>query len=269
MLAPVFVEGNDVALKVPVPNVDGVTVMPTGVTVSVTDSTGAYILPDYQLDQSDISADEVIVRVPASSNVVNSTELFELRRVNLTFAVSARSYQKTAFFLLRSDTPLIKMVNSFQSTEEAVVSRAGMLEQTDYDTAEENDRINAMAMAYEKLAKLRYRVSIDTKKRITTLPADGEHFVINRLFDFDAAEFDALPEDFKIAIRKGQIAEANAILRGDDAATEKLNAGIVLEKIGESTTEFKSTAPLRSPASPDAMKYLKGYMYRAVHIGRG
>lgn len=180
------------------------------------------------------------------------------------------------FFLLVNAHPLTLMENSFITYAEAVRLRSEFGSMVGWDVADRTRQASALAEAYRRLCRMSYRVPGYRNSQDGVGYAAYGTGIEETLFGgnrcrvstLTLAEFDALPEPFKRALGRAQIAEANVLLGGDPVG-DKRQSGIISETVGESSAFFQSKPYLNLPISRQAYEEVKRYVFLGIKIRRG
>jgi hypothetical protein len=276
MTTPVYPESIPVGLTVAYPLWLGTALTPTAVSRVVTDQAGVII--------SDTTAVTVPAPGPTSisipiSSVFNTLAMGStdgLRQVTTTMVTSQGTFTDVQTYILRSVTPLVRMDNSFVALPETALVRHAMTNLSGWDAASEDDRIAAMISAYRNMTQLRFRFPIGekTQSRIVDFYGMSVDNVFGRIFVviadiifYSDADFQQWPADFRSALQRAQMAEADNLLQGDPIGVKRA-AGIIGETIGESTMNFRKIPEIQTPVSRAALIHLRGYLDSNIMVAR-
>jgi hypothetical protein len=162
------------------------------------------------------------------------------------------------------------MNNSFMSLEAADALARDMPNLTGWKGATDEQRGAALINAYARLVRIQMRFTtdevIDTQ---TVYDVDASYETILNGKTWPAitkTSFLAFPKPFRTALRQAQLAEANSILT-DNPVEARHRAGILSETVGESSIMLRG-GRLELGVSSDALRYLTGYVYYNVRVGR-
>lgn len=150
---------------------------------------------------------------------------------------------------------------SFQSLASADMIAADLLDVTAYTGASDSDRAAALRQARDNLCQLHFRFEVD-KQRASYGIGGG---VFERdgfdLGEVTLSELNALPAEFRSALKRAQVLDAAWILGrlGDDVAAQR-DQGLVSITIGESSRTYTRQKPPRSAASPRAVRVLSAWL---------
>jgi len=267
---------------------------PSIFTIPVTDEAGAHIdatSASWELfDERGVTIDAGAV---ADFDASSPTVTFEIEAASLALPNGAQSagreivvYLTTSggqhevrdYFLITSPQPLALMQNSFITYPEALAIRTEFASLPGWDGNERTRQCAALAQAFRSLCRMAYKVpgyngTIDNQdKAYWGVGSDQGLFWDRggrrvRVSTLTAEEFDGLPEPFRRALKRAQIAEANVLLGGDPVG-DKRKAGIISETVGESSSFFNSKPYLNLPISKQAYEEVQRFVYLKVGIRR-
>lgn len=246
--------GATVSLSFPLIDLNGDPVVPTGVSYTVRDENGQILQPATAVT---VAAGATVAAVSVAPSV---NQAAGLRMVTVTFATAGGPITYEAAYILRDPVRLRVLQNSFQTFEQALYEASRLLRLDAFAAADPDDQKSALEEAYLRLTRLGYRLrkrDDDLFNRITWYV--DETISPRRWLDMSEAEFNLLPIDFKKAIKRAQVLEANAILAVDPVA-DRRRFGIVSETIGESSMFFRNAKPLDLGLSAAALDALTGYV---------
>ncbi|WP_354734423.1 hypothetical protein [Acinetobacter nosocomialis] len=208
----------------------------------------------------DITQSKVIVE--AQFNTIQPIDLTKITAENMD-AIQIDQMRVLEFDLVDSDgnsfaynvsymiTPrerLIVGLNSFQNLNQAKLT-AMTIPETDAFLAESDVRIvAALTEARLRICTLNIR---DFNLQTTT-----------------PLEYQKLPEPLKAALRKAQVAEANAILGGGDPIELAMNQGLQSKTIGETHESYFSGKQIKLTVSKAALRYLGSFVSTSKVIAR-
>jgi hypothetical protein len=212
----------------------------------------------------------ITFEIAGSNNLIFNP--VEARTVVLSVVNAHGTIELEQNYLVAKSRRLSLMENSFQTMAEALAEAAMIPNLPGWEGANDNARANAMIEAFLRLRRLGYRIR-------RTAP----DFDVQALFDvsdirtIEPSNWPLMtpeiwtsgryPEEFRAAIRRAQIVEANEILRGD-LVTQKRRAGIMSESIGESSMMFRMDRPLDLGISDAALRCLQGYVQIRITLAR-
>lgn len=262
-MVPTYPENTDVAVVVDFPQIDGASITPTAIGYIVMDERGTVVRAR---EEAIADGETVSVVIPASANALPATGVIRgLRSVRFVFTTDAGTYTADKRYIIETANKLIPMFNSFQTYEEAVVTRLDLPDLDGWDVATEENHIPALITAHDRMcrASFRYRLAQNSVE----YDEKQMYWYINSMRERTPQDFADFPVNFQIALRRAQIYEADSILSGDPVGDKRLD-GVVSETIGEAKMFFNNKPPIRTPMCRKAMEVLAPYLYRANRIGR-
>lgn len=179
------------------------------------------------------------------------------------------------YFLVVSAQPLTLMANSFVTYPEALALRQEFASLNAWDINDRTRQAAALAEAYRRLCRMAFKVpGVRSNQSAVGYAAFGagtdEPFFGGRRVRVSALtleQFDALPETFRRALKRAQMAEANALLGGNPIA-DKRKSGMISETVGESSAFFQSKPYLNLPISQEAYEEVKRFVFLKIRIQR-
>jgi hypothetical protein len=282
-----FLTGTDVECVIPLV-VRGQALDVTAIDYRVLDQTDEELAPRAALASFVAHAAEAVVDVPASLNTLGATSdehtipTRGARVVELFLTLTnGNQVAITYAYGLEPIAVLVPGVNSFQTYAQAQLAAADIPGTPGWDAASDEERYAAMIEARWHLVKLSYYLlnsNINFGQDSLNFVPEGvyqsKYVATNGLFMFDgnlellnAEQFNALPERFKGALRKAQVAEADFILTGDPL-TSKRAAGITMDEVGQTRQAFRSTKPLEMPCCKRAMSYVSYFVSTSKKLAR-
>jgi hypothetical protein len=218
----------------------------------------------------------VSFEIPADKLTLAAGEISSGREIVVTLDTADGDVELRDYFLLTSRQPLTPMANSFLTYPEALRYRSEFASLNGWDRAPRDRQSAALAEAYRRLCRMSFKVpganldgtNVDRANYGTGTDEGWFWGSRVRVSTLSQAQFDALPDTFRTAIKRAQMAEANVLLGGDPVG-DKRQAGIVSETTGESSMFFQSRPYLNLPISRQAYEEVKRYVYLRVSLVRG
>lgn len=255
--------GAAVTVTIPFVDMNGDPVKPTGLRLDVTDQNEvlvAELTPTFQPDDTEIE-----LRLEPSLNAAAG-----LRTIKLEMTEEGGGmHVATVYYVIAPAVPLVLFQNSFQTYSQAVYEASQMLPSLTWDNASEQDRIVALVTAYDLLTRFGYRIAreeqVDAQSYLT-----GTWDRVIKPINWPQMTNDIwiqLPDRFKRALRRAQIAQACELISGDLVA-KKRRQGLLSETIGESSMMFRTGKPLDIGLSKDVLSYLGSYLDFRITLTR-
>jgi hypothetical protein len=262
--------GTEVKLAVPFEDENGTPFVPTAAAWTLLDENEAQIASD-TISSIDDSAVELDVTIAGAFNVISAIRGARCLRVAFT-AASGTITVDTHYIISKADT-LTLLLNSFQTYGQSLVRResiGGMLQGWDMATA--RDRSSAMEGAFTKLARMAYRVAAQDPRNYASFEDDdigcSPAWIVVDIASMPTQDFLGLPSNFREALARAQILEADNILGGDVIGARRQD-GVLSETTGESSMMFNSRPALDRPVCKAAYREVGAYVYRRIEIARG
>lgn len=241
-----FASNTEIEIEVPY-EYNGVALTLTGFEYEVLDATGATVLARQADPDFSSSNTASILTIPDTANTTTAKR--DVRLLNCYLINATGEYVVPQVYMLKGNQlVLTPLTDSFMTFAQAVLARAYMAEpQEYYDSLTDELKAVALEEAFERISELKFKVGTTTILDIKSMAL---------------VDFNALSADFHMALRKAQIAEANAIVE-NSPIRDKIRSGIISETIGESSMFFKQSggSVTRSGLSDDTETYLKNWLY--------
>ena len=280
MTTAVYLGGTDVSVVIPFVDQAGNQLVVTSAKYRVTNQAGSELIGPTNVSVA-TDATSVTLQIPAAVNTVAVGATREIRNVELYCVASGNTIILSQAYALTSTSPLQTGLNSFQTYSEALLTALDIPALEAWDSASEEQRIAALIDARERIVQLNFNLlnsnvnfGQDSLQYVPEGQFQSSYVARNSLFIFNGnlailtpAQFNTLPERFKSALRKAQVAEADRIL-GGDPYDEKRQSGLVMEQVGESRQMFRTGKALQLPVCRRALGYLSYYVTFNKRIGR-
>lgn len=218
------------------------------VSYRVIDEFGSELLAKVALAAYVPGTDLAHITIPAELNALPLAATRGLRMIELFLETAAGVVVETASYLIESGDPLVEGVNSASAYPMSLFVSSEMSSLESWLNASRPERIVALLEAWRKFSAVRFSNCFDVRR-----------LTVN--------EWNGLHPDFRLALRRAQVAEADAILGGDEM--EGLRAsGVMSMTVGESSQFFRTTKPIQAPLCKRAMTELRGYLSNRIAVGR-
>lgn len=282
-----YPDGTAVTITIPFLDLNGVAVAPSALSYQVLDETETIVQATTSVALTDgaaevsITIDGAVNKLPApvqyfvngapyGNPTVTTTGIREVQLSMLTAAGVLTT--KVQYLIRASDAQLILMGNSFQVYNLSLITASMQPNLNAWPLATEQERINAMVIAWQNLTKLGYFVrwprDPDAQNYLNWYESRNE-VIIPRLWSVmsPARWFSYYPEIFRAAMRQAQVVEADQIMYNDPILNRRLS-GIFSEKIGESSTMLRSQKPLDLGISRQALACIQGFVDLRMKLSR-
>lgn len=244
---------------------------------SVTDQDGVVLVTRQDLTGFTAGAAQVEVITPASLNTLSASAKRAMRRIELHCTVAGSEVTIVYRYVVQASDVLVPGVNSFQTFDQAMMTALDIPGLTGWETALDKERMAALVEARVRICTLNFNLMKSNTWGMNSLNYVPEGTYISPyagLFNFSgditwlpAESFMQLPPRFLEALRKAQVAEANAIL-GGDPLEEKRIAGLKEDTVGESKQVFREGKVLSMNVSKSTMRYLAMFLNNSLRLSR-
>jgi hypothetical protein len=270
-MIPSYQPNTDIIVSVDYP-IDGTApVVPTRVEYEVLDQDGAVLIARRDAVSGELADNVLSVEVGNAHNDLAGA-LRVMRSVRAYFTkASGAILPATVRYVVEAADRLIVMTNSFQTLDQAALTRMEMPALDGWDMAAEGEQIGAMVTAFDAICRMTFKYRVSQEAMEWDSVAVDEFGLYRYVTDMrlrDMDDWNSFPADFRKAMQRAQLYEANTKLAGDPIG-DKRALGIVSESVGESKMFFSNKAPLRHPVGMDALNVLAPYIHRNNRIGRG
>lgn len=207
---------------------------------------------------------EASITVSQAINTLAAGEIRALRSVEAYFTSAAGITKMTAEYLVEVEQTLVVNKNTFQTYGEAVLGAYDLFGLIGWNIATKQDRAAALISARRHISQLRFQYEFDAYQDVIDSSVG-----VSDLTLVSQSNWEALPVDFKAALKRAQIYEADFLLTGGDSLVDaKRRSGIISETIGESSMFLRSQKALEQAVCKRSMKELSKYVVHRVRSGR-
>lgn len=255
-----YLDGTPVTITIPLVDGDGNPLVPIEVRYRVADQddvekVAVTVIEDY--------TDSAVITIAGELNTLAAGEVRALRVVEVFVTVEGGTIRLEDGYYIEASEVLIEGQNSFQTYRKACFVSYELPGILGWNDAPKAQRIAAMIAARRNICKLQFRYVYDGFQNIIDNVVG-----IKNLAEATVAEWQAMPKDFREAVCRAQVLEANYILGGDEIGDLR-RAGIASLTVGEAKQFFRSTTALEGVVCKQAMKELARYVLTRTRIGRG
>lgn len=256
-----FKAGAPTSVSVPFLDDNGNQLEPTALSYRIVDEAGTEVVASTSIGSFDVASGEVTIQVTGAQNAVPAGSFGGYRRVEVTMTHPAGVQVKDAGYLLRAESALALMENSFQSYEQALVLSMQLGQLNGWSGASDEARKGALARAFDNLCSFSYRMIAPNEQTAENDSYFGSFRAVS------AEEFESLLPSQQADFRKAQVVEADYLLGGNPI--EKMIAdGEQSSTIGEVSKFFRPRASLVLPISRAARSYVGRYIVWSRPLGR-
>jgi hypothetical protein len=265
-----YLAGQEVKVVLPLVDADGQSIVATAASYRVLNEEGGVVQGPASLTPWAGSETEATVTVTAGNNGLGAGVMRGLRRVELTLTTATGTKLIEDAYTIEPTEPFTVPTNSFQTYGKALLTGSLMPKMSAWDSSSRADRISALLAARDNLCKLSYKweALLDPMQYIEP------EFVAHRLDLLTNEEYLALPEEFRAALEKAQLVEANHLLTDIGTGTvagqtaKMREAGLFSMTTGESSNMFRPGKPMRHAVCEDALRVIGRYVNYSKRLGR-
>lgn len=264
-MVPTYQHQTQVVVTVDYPSVDGGVIVPTGVSYELLDEVGTVLATETVNVEEGVPGTQLSIVVEPTDNVVPEGATRSVRVIRTTFEAPTGRHVTVNRYVIEKAQLLVTMTNSFQTYEEAILTRMDLPAFDGWDSSDEEAHIPALVTAHDRMCRLTYRYRMSSNA--VMYDEDDPYWLVTGMRLMKPEDFAKWPNDFKSALRRAQLYEADQVLKGDPVG-DKRRSGVVSETIGESKMFFNSRPPLRLALCVQAMETLGPYLHSSRRIGR-
>jgi hypothetical protein len=250
-----FPVGTAVTLQIAYVDYNDVAVVPTGVSYTVRNENDDELAADIPV--AGPYTDKATITIAGNLNTPAGARMIELKMTN-----AAGDTFVDAVYEVRDRVRLVLLDNSFITYLQAQLIANMMPNAVGWQGATEDQRIYALMAAYERLTRFAYLIKWPEQVDTQNILLQDQHARITpQMWPAMTPELLApYPVNFRNALAKAQVIEANAVLTGDPIA-DKRRAGLMAESVGESKMMWRGgVRPLDYGVHRDTFDALKGYI---------
>jgi hypothetical protein len=255
--------GSDATLDVPFVDLNGDPVTPTGLAYAVYDGEGVPIVELTPI--ADLTGTHATITVPAGLHAQPGGY-----SIQLFITVGSQTFIEEVVYGVFAVNSLVFLKNSFQTFAQAFYLATNIPNLTSITGSSKKEIVPALIEAFDRITKLNFVIPwpelLDMQSRIAPHYKQGLTPLMWPLMTEEL--FAQYPENFRKALCKAQVVEANQILTGDSYASRR-RAGLMSESVGESSMMFKAgVRPLDLGMSREALDCLTGFLNNRITTTR-
>lgn len=256
-----YLAGTPVNPTIALVDSDGATIAATGVEYRVIDQNEVEIVARVAASFT-VGDESVTLAIPDTANALTPGNTRELRLIELYVETDAGTIKIEDFYFIEADEVLVEGVNSFQTYGNAVMVASDIPRLTGWNGATKRDRIAGLIRARQNMGALRFRYVFDEDQNVVETSVG-----VTDLTLATPAQWAALPADFKAAVRRAQVIEADFVLGGDEVGDIR-RSGLMSMTVGEAKQFFRPGKPLDTPVCKAAMRELSKWLLTRTRITR-
>lgn len=260
-----YLAGYDVTLNIDLFDDAGNAIVANSVLYKVSNQLGEVIIPNTSLTGLVAGDVSISITIPAADNFLPVTNdvssLRSLRFVEIYITTPVGLVKKEVDYIIESDNVLALGINSFQSYPSALYV-AGTIDNIDaFYSASKADKIIALIRARQIIGRLSFRYGFDNFDNVNRSIHSREITLATQV------QFEAYPKDFKDALARAQVIQANDLLGGDEE-DELRSSGLTSVQVGEAKQTFRQSKPIETIVSRRTMKELSKFINYTLRVSR-
>lgn len=248
-----YLGGTAVSLTIPLVDADGECIVADSVEYRVIDQNEVELVAKVALAGFTSGDDQAVVEVSSIINTLPLNDLRGMRVVELYALTLTGTIKVEQGYFIEAEAVLVEGVNSFQSYSKAVYSSYEIPAIQGWGQCDKSERVAALIAARRNIGHLRFLDSSASTSDITELTQ---------------TQWAAMPVEFKAAVCRAQIIEADYLLGGDPYG-EYRRAGVMSMTVGEAKQFFRPAKAIEGAVCARAMKELSKYILIRTRIARG
>jgi hypothetical protein len=258
-----YIAAQDVKSVINLVDSDGSAIVATAANYRVLNEQGGVVQGPSAIAPWTGTETQASIVVTANNNQLIGTSTRGLRRVELTLTTATGTKILEDAFIIEASDPLVIAMNSFITYSQALLTASANPKWSKFNAASRSDKISALLAARDGLTRVTYKWEGLIDPRDFAEP----EFVVFDLSLVSVSDYNTLPEEFKAALAKAQIAEANHLLGGDEIARFR-ESGLMSMTVGETSQMFRPGKPLQFPICEEAMRILGRYIQHGKRLAR-
>lgn len=258
-----YLGGHSVTLTIPLIDADGATIAAQTASYRVIDQEEAELVAKVA-HPTFIEGDESIeILIDGAINTLPLGETRGMRVVELFLETAIGTIKLEQGYFIEATEVLVEGVNTFATYNKALYLSYEIPNIPGWTDAPRQGRIAALIAARRNIGRLRFRYAFGANQDIIDNTV-GVSDLTNATLD----QWNALPKDFKEALYRAQIIEADFLLGGDEIGDLR-RSGLMSMSVGEAKQFFRTTRPLEGVVCKRAMKELSKWAVTGLRLARG
>ena len=269
-----FLSGQDVTLTIPLQDDFDNALVPTALSYRVVDQDEVELIAKTALALP-TAGDSAEVTIPGDKNVVvpgdpprvpgySATPQYRQVRVVELYVVTAEGTVKLVReYVIEAEEVLVEAINSFQNYGHAIMVGMNLPQLPHWNDASKQERITALIRARQNIGMLRFRYVFDAYQNIV-----DNTLGVADLTLATPAQWAAFPRQFKEALQRAQVIEADYLLMPDDTIAAFRRDGLMSMTVGEAKQFFRPQKPIEGPVCKRAMRELTKWVLSRHRVTR-
>lgn len=246
----------DIVVGLPFVSGDDEELTPTALDYKILDEFGSEVVALTNIPTFNADAGQHLLTIQDTDNALAAGALRGFRSIELRITVATDVHWVREGYILESASPLVSLVNSFQTYEESLLNSRDLVGREGWDEAEKEHRISAMIQAYDYLHAFSYQMNYidDTCETIS-------------LTELTSTKWADLDPKQKYHFQRAQIAQADYLL-GGSPIEQDIDDGLQSSTIGEISQFYRPRPTLTLPVCRRGLKFIGRYVDWAPRITR-
>lgn len=254
-----YSEGYVVSVPVSFLDLNGAEITVTGVTARLLDENDT-LVHDYG-SIAFVAQDGVVdIVITPLMNTLGVGKANGARTLRVSLATADGTVKKSSSYLLKGETEIVVMENSFMSLSKAELLASSSVNLNGWNLASPAQKELALISAFGRITKISMRFNPSEIATEETIILSGAWQYV------DKADFDSWPSNFTKKVLSAQLAEANEIIQGDEIG-KRHRSGIISETVGESSVMLRG-GQIDIGISRSALDCLVGHIYYNFRCAR-
>lgn len=257
-----YLGGQPVTVTVPLLDEGGSVIEATEVAYRLLDQDETELIAKAPVSDYFPGAESVVIPIDATHNALTPPNLREVRMVEVFVTNEVGTIRFEAIYALEAEQVLVEGVNSFQSYTTSVMTGCDITGLSNWNNATKAERVTALIEARRHIGRLRFRYAFDEQDRLE------DTLGISDITSLTREEYLALPENFRAALRRAQVIEADYLMLGSNEVQTLRDKGVISVTVGESKHFFRDDKPMGGAICNRALKELTKWLLNRTRITR-
>lgn len=258
-----YLGGHAVTVTIPLVDSDGLSIQAESVMYRVIDQNEAELVAKVAHPTFVAGDESVEVVIDSTVNTLPLGETRGMRVVELFIETLVGTIKLESGYFIEAAEVLVEGVNTFVTYNKALYLSYELPNIPGWTQADRQARVAALIAARRNIGRLRFRYVFDAHQNILDNTVN-----VSDLTNATLDQWTSLPTDFKDALSRAQILEADFLLGGDEIGDLR-RAGLMSMTVGEAKQFFRTTKALEGVVCKRAMKELSKWVATGLRLTRG
>lgn len=257
-----YLANQPVNVTIPLIDSSGVAISALSVSYRLIDQNETELIPKTSFGAFAEGDTSVTIAISDLLNAIEVGDTKALRVIELYPVTEVGSMKIEYGYFIEAEEVLVEGVNSFQNYNKAIFSSYEIPNIEGWGAASKQDRIAALISARRSIGHLRFRYALDAYQNIVDNTVGFSDLSLAT-----PEQWLSMPKEFREAVCRAQILEADSMLGGDEIGDIR-RAGLMSKTVGEAKQFFRTTKAIESIVCKRAMKELSKYVLTAIRLSR-